>query len=57
MHRCSNCGFEPERQSKFEAVDGELIALTGGKKPRKLDETHPPQMVYGMLIAVQRERG
>lgn len=38
VHTCPSCGFEPERQSDIETVDGNLIELKGKKRQYKSEE-------------------
>lgn len=56
IHKCPSCGFAPERQSRIEEQQGELIQIKGGKKARKEATPHSPQEVYSMLIWIQQDR-
>ncbi len=38
VHACPSCGFEPERQSDVETVDGNLVSLDGKKRKYTPDE-------------------
>lgn len=57
VHKCPNCGFEPQRQSKIEEKQGELIPLKGKAKPRGDVTPHSKQEVYSMLLWLQNEHG
>lgn len=56
LHKCPSCGFAPERQSMIEEKQGELIAIRGGKRPKKEATPHSPQEVFSMLLWVQDQR-
>lgn len=53
VHKCAKCGFEPERQSNVETVDGELVKVER-KKPAAKDTK---QHVYSQLLFIERKRG
>ena len=53
MHRCPECGFEPERRSAIEEKPGSLVQLNGKRRPPQ----HSPQLFYSMSLWIQRERG
>lgn len=55
VHTCPNCGFAPERQSKIECLDGDLIQLNGRRRT-KGEAEHSRQDFYSMLLWVQRDR-
>ena len=55
VHKCPSCGFAPERQSRIEATDGDLVPLSGKRKAGI--SGHSQQQVYSMLIAVAQSRG
>jgi DNA repair protein RadD len=50
---CPNCGFKPERQSKIECADGQLVEL----KPGKRVDTDEKRRFYSELRAIAKERG
>lgn len=54
VHVCPSCGFAPERQSKIEAQDGELIQLRA--KPKKPSRGEM-QKFYSGLVWFQEQRG
>jgi len=56
VYQCPSCGFAPERQSKIEEKQGELIQIKGGKKDKKEATPHSPQEVFSMLLWIQQER-
>lgn len=56
VHRCPNCGFAPERQSKIEEQQGELIPLKGKKKSKEDVTPHSKQEVFSMLLWLQHDR-
>jgi superfamily II DNA or RNA helicase len=57
VHKCPHCGFAPERQSKVEEHQGELIPLKGKAKPKGEVTPHSKQEVYSMLMWLQKENG
>ena len=57
VRACTNCGFAPERQSRIEEQQGELIALRGRKKSKGEATPHSKQEVFSMLLWLQQERG
>lgn len=64
IHKCPSCGFEPQRQSNVQTIDGELVELRPGKGPkvkaghvRMQDREIPYAQFFGMLKRHSRERG
>ena len=55
IHKCPSCGFAPERQSRIEATDGDLVPLSGKRKAGI--SGHTQQQVYSMLLWTAQERG
>lgn len=52
-HKCPSCGFEPERQSEVEVLDGELALMKKNKKATALDK----QSFYSELLGLAAIRG
>jgi superfamily II DNA or RNA helicase len=53
-HKCSRCGFEPEKRSDVQVGDGELQLVTkGNKKAPKMEK----QAFYSQLLAICAMRG
>lgn len=57
VRKCPSCGFEPQRQSAVEEMQGELIPLKGKKKSKEDATPHSKQEVWSMLLWVQEDRG
>lgn len=57
VRKCPSCGFEPERQSPIEELQGELIALKGKRKDSREATHEEKQRFYSMLLWLQQERG
>jgi len=57
VHKCPSCGFAPERQSKIEEQQGELIAIKGARRTKAEATPHSPQEVFSMLLWLQQEKG
>lgn len=54
VHQCPNCGFAPERSSKVEAVEGDLVELRGAKAEATRETK---QRWYSSLLFVEQARG
>ncbi|WP_305986449.1 DEAD/DEAH box helicase [Roseibium sp. MMSF_3544] len=54
VHTCPSCGFEPERRSDVETVDGSLVALDGSKRKYSPDEK---RRWYAELLGFACENG
>lgn len=53
-HQCPSCGFKPEKISKIECEDGELLEITKGKpKPTMAEKT----AFYGQLKSYAAQQG
>lgn len=52
VHECPSCGFKPERQSRIEEGEGELVQLDRRKVPTRDDK----QKFWSMALAVDRHR-
>lgn len=58
-HKCSNCGFEPVRQSDVESVPGELVELTAARQAKENKDTDwgEKAIFMGELRAYVLEQG
>lgn len=54
VNKCPQCGFEPERTSDIEEVDGELVEVKGKKKFYTMQEK---QDWYSGLIGYAKSKG
>lgn len=55
QHKCSQCGFAPERKSEVQHADGDLLLIDRTKKGALARESK--QEIYSQLIAIGSERG
>jgi superfamily II DNA or RNA helicase len=56
IHVCPSCGFAPERQSKIESRQGELVQMRPPKKP-KAPTRQEMQKFYSGLVWYAEDRG
>ena len=54
---CPSCGFKPERQSKIEVEDGELLELRGGKGRKSKVDRDERQRWFSMFLYAAAARG